>query len=396
MPDNKTVLMGDDATSGGIFMFVADVAGDLSAGTLYAAKLTQTSATGAADGGAFTLNWIKLGHATSSEIEALADGLATQTGSQPGALNAARGIIADVVQTKSAATTGYNKIVFANGASLYVKASSDLGTPIASAADLASFTLINFGNGQQFIKFQPGMSKAAAFLETHRYAAFMGATLEFTKFEGVTVNKKDKKAYFAMSAIKDTMTSNGFLNDPNGGAATGNVVQLKKISAGGTYEVALGTDTAIGSDYVPQSMAVPAALLGEDLATPDSYGNLANINKISLTDNLSFSENLRTLFIGEDSSQHVNNYIWTYHVDTKSLARIYSAPAGAECTGLQVVDNYNGFAYVMANFQHPGDWEAVHGALLSAQPTLDSAINSNWGNKKQAAVGYLGGIPGLG
>jgi secreted PhoX family phosphatase len=396
MPDNKTVLMGDDATSGGIFMFVADVAGDLSAGSLYAAKLTQTSAAGATDGGAFTMSWIKLGQATSAEIEALADSLAAQSGTQPGALNAARGIIADVVQTKTSATAGYNQIAFGNGASLYVKATSDLGAPIASAADLAGFTLISFGNSQQFIKFQPGMAKAAAFLETHRYAAFMGATLEFTKFEGVTVNKKDKKAYFAMSAIKDTMTSNGFINDPNGGAATGNVVQLKKISAGGTYEVVLATDAAIGSDYVPQGMAVPAALLGEDLATKDSYGNLANIDKISLTDNLSFSENLRTLFIGEDSSQHLNNYIWAYNVDTKSLARIYSAPAGAECTGLQVVDNYNGFAYVMANFQHPGDWENFHKDLLNAQPTLDDAINSNWGDKKQAAIGYIAGIPKLG
>jgi secreted PhoX family phosphatase len=38
MPDNRTVLMGDDATNGGLFMFVADKEKDLSAGTLYVAK----------------------------------------------------------------------------------------------------------------------------------------------------------------------------------------------------------------------------------------------------------------------------------------------------------------------------------------------------------------------
>ena len=38
MPDNRTVLMGDDATNGGCFMFVADKAADLSAGTLYVGK----------------------------------------------------------------------------------------------------------------------------------------------------------------------------------------------------------------------------------------------------------------------------------------------------------------------------------------------------------------------
>ena len=72
MPDERTVLMGDDATNGGLFMFVADKAADLSAGTLYVGKWTQTSA----NGGAATLSWIKLGTATSAEIKALvADGL---------------------------------------------------------------------------------------------------------------------------------------------------------------------------------------------------------------------------------------------------------------------------------------------------------------------------------
>jgi secreted PhoX family phosphatase len=406
MPDNKTVLMGDDATSGGIFMFVADVAGELSSGTLYAAKLTQTNASGATDGGAFTLTWIKLGHASSSEIEFIASSLSTQAGSQLGALNAARGIIADVVQTKLVATSGYNLINFAGGASLYVKATSDTGTAITTEANLAGYTLINYGNAQQFVKFVGTLStsnKAAAFLETHRFAAAMGATMEFTKFEGVTVNAADKKAYFAMSAIRDTMTSNGFINDPMGGASTGNVVQVSRISAGGTYEVILGTDATIGSDYVPKSMAVPTALLGQDWTTTttpvsaDAYGNSANVDKISLTDNLWYSEAMRTLFIGEDSSQHVNNYIWAYNVDTKTLARIYSAPAGAECTGLQVVDNLNGFAYISANFQHPGDWEGIHSTLLNATgSTLNASINSNWGNKKQAAIGYISGVPQLG
>jgi hypothetical protein len=62
-----------------------------------------------------------------------------------------------------------------------------------------------------------------------------------------------------------------------------------------------------------------------------------------------------TLFIGEDSGQHLNNYVWAYNVDTKVLRRILSVPAGAECTGLQAVDNLKDFAYVMSAFQHPGD-----------------------------------------
>jgi hypothetical protein len=57
------------------------------------------------------------------------------------------------------------------------------------------------------------MEKAAAFLETHRYAAMMGS-LSFTKMEGTTVNLKDKKAYSAISAIKDSMVTGKSSNVP--------------------------------------------------------------------------------------------------------------------------------------------------------------------------------------
>ncbi|MFM2112097.1 MAG: hypothetical protein RLZZ271_757, partial [Pseudomonadota bacterium] len=68
MPDERTVIMGDDWTNGGAFMFVADIARDLSAGTLYVAKWNQTSGIGP---GSATLSWIKLGHASSAEIRAM-------------------------------------------------------------------------------------------------------------------------------------------------------------------------------------------------------------------------------------------------------------------------------------------------------------------------------------
>ena len=55
-------------------MFVADKAADLSAGNLYVAKITQTSAKGGpAAASDFSIKWMHLGHATSAEIEALAN-----------------------------------------------------------------------------------------------------------------------------------------------------------------------------------------------------------------------------------------------------------------------------------------------------------------------------------
>ena len=112
-------------------------------------------------------------------------------------------------------------------------------------------------------------------------------------------------------------------------------------------------DQTINSSYAATSMA--GLVVGEDLKAADAFGNTANPDKVANPDNLSYSEAMRTLFIGEDSGMHTNNYVWAYNVDTKKLDRILSIPAGAEATGLFAADNRNGFSYIMSNFQHPGD-----------------------------------------
>ena len=69
MPDQKTVVMGDDATNSGFFVFIADKAGDLSAGTLYVAKLTTPLTTLDPTAAAVPIQWIKLGTTTSATVE---------------------------------------------------------------------------------------------------------------------------------------------------------------------------------------------------------------------------------------------------------------------------------------------------------------------------------------
>lgn len=337
MPDERTVLMGDDATNGGLFMFVADRARDLSRGNLYVAKWIQTSSTGAGSG---DLTWINLGHATSKEIEAMADTLTA----------------ADIMDVRT----------------------SDPGD--------ATFTKINFNGGYNWVKVLPGMEKAAAFLETHRYAALRGGSMGFTKMEGTTVNAKDKKAYSAMSYIYKSMVAGQSSNQ-------GDIVLDKAINAGAVYEHRLkggvrDTDgRKIQSNWVSVSMAAPAALVGEDLAVRDALNNSANADRIANPDNLKYSEAMRTLFIGEDSGNHVNNFLWAYSVDTGVLSRILSCPSGAESTGLHAVDDVNGFTYIMSNFQHPGDWESpLHDVV---KPTLDPLVRANYNDRFSAAVGYL-------
>ncbi|MBI1209010.1 MAG: DUF839 domain-containing protein [Azospirillum sp.] len=339
MPDQRTVLMGDDATNGGVFMFVADKAADLSAGTLYAAKISQRPGVALDQGGAFDLGWIKLGHATSAEIEHLADTLTA----------------ADIVEVKT------------------------------SDPKDAGFAAIGYSGKTQWVKFKPGMEKAAAFLETHRWAPTVGATLALTKMEGVTVNAADKVAYAAMSYIYKSMS------DGKSG------IKVDKIEAGAVYQLPLAggqsdlSGAAIDSAWVPVAMTTVPALVGRDLATPDAIGNTADPDYIANPDNLKYSERMRTLLVGEDSGNHVNNFLWAYSVDTAKLSRLLSCPAGAESTGLQAVDDLNGFAYIMSNFQHPGDWEK--GLHDKVKDSLAPLVETNYRNRRSAAVGYIHGLP---
>ena len=360
MPDNRTVLMGDDYTNGGLFMFVADVPTVLSSGTLYAAKLTQTSAAQSADGGTFTIQWIKLGSASSQDIE----NLANSVWSNPNGLKAG-----NIIDVQTSPTPGYATVYLDGGAA-------------------------------QYVKVQAGMELAAAFLETHRYANIKGASMEFTKLEGVTLNARDKLAYFAMSRIEKSMQDG--VGDVN----------VKKVMSGGVYAAKLAAgqkdtdNNDIPSAWVPTTFAIPqvsapyvGALMGEDIVA-DVEGNKSVIDKISCPDNLKFSEAMRTLFIGEDSGYHLNNFVWAYNVDTQVLSRVLSVPAGAECTGLQAVDNLNGYCYVMSAFQHAADWP-----FLPSQTALRDAVLANYGPStpsgsltvaKRAAVGYIAGIPVIG
>jgi hypothetical protein len=85
--------------------------------------------------------------------------------------------------------------------------------------------------------------------------------------------------------------------------------------------------------------------------------------------------------------------VWAYNVDTKEYARLATVPSGAEATGLSVEDNINGFSYITANFQHPGEWLAVHANVKVAAEPL---IKRNYKNLDAAAVGYLKSVAASG
>jgi uncharacterized protein len=337
--DNRTVIMGDDATNSGYFVFVADKEKDLSSGTLYVAKVGAGFSLDPAASAA-PLSWIKLGSATSDEIRSLAASLKPT----------------DIMDVKS------------------------------SDPQDASYTKVAANGRTEWLKLKPGMEKAAAFLETHRYASLVGASMGFTKMEGTTVNLKDKIAYSALQNCQGSMVAGNALNVPGNGISipkTINAGAIMMLSLKGGQKDTAGN--AINSEWMPAD--TKALLVGEDIAA-DALGNTANPDKVANPDNLKFSEKMRTLFIGEDSSQHVNNYLWAYNIDTRQLSRLLSVPAGGESTGLHAVDDINGWTYIMSNFQHAGDWGGIH---ANVKTTLDPLIRANYKDKFGAAVGYLTG-----
>src|SRR3989344_704911 len=182
MPDRRTVYMGDDGTYTGLFMYIADRVNDLSSGTLYAAKWNQINST---NGGEATLTWIKLGHATDAEIMGLANTFK----------------FSDIFETRDPPESGF----------------------------VAVKTQSNGAKSAEYLKVKPGMEKAAAFLETRRYAAILGATTEFEKMEGVALNAKDNKIYIAMTRL-----SAGMEDKPSD---TVNDIRLPQLMAGAVYEL---------------------------------------------------------------------------------------------------------------------------------------------------------------
>ncbi len=343
--DDRTAISGDDGKNTGLFMFVADQARDLSAGTLYAAKLTPADA---AAGDRFNLQWVRLGHATDAEIKAIVD----------------RGI---------------------RFSDLFDVAETDPQDP--------SFTKVLTYNGTEWLRLKSStafdVAQAAAFLETRRYAALLGATTEFSKMEYIAYNPTDKRFYLTISRVEAGMV------DQQG------AIRLAPNDGGMVFEMATAEGrqdthgTAIDSASVGVSLAPVPELTGGWLGKDnlDAEGNGCSQDRICGPDNIVYADAIRTLFIGEDTARRNNNYLWAFNIDTRKLARILSVPMAAEVTGLTLAPDYHGYAYLMANFQHPGD-ESIKAYKGADHAEIVSKINGNWGDRKKAAIGYIGTAEG--
>jgi uncharacterized protein len=345
MPDRKTVYITDDGTNTMLLMFVADTAGDLSAGTLYAAKWTQLAGN-ESNGGRGALGWVNLGHANSAEI---ASAIVGQT--------------------------------FDN---LF-----EIGAVTPTGCADPSFTSINAGHGtanHECLKPRGNVAdNVLSRLETRRYAALHGATTEFRKMEGFTFNPEQKVAYMAISEL-----NKGMENNTGSDAGGPNNIRLARNDCGVVYELrmtGMAKDTAgsvIPSNYVAVQMSGLVAgkpVTSTDKDTDNKTTNTCALNGIANPDNITYLPRYNTLIIGEDTViGHQNDFVWSYDMRARTLTRVLTTPYGSETTSPYWYQDIGNHGYLMAVIQHPYG-ESDTGAAVNAPGGADAA--------KRAYTGYF-------
>ncbi len=264
MPDQKTVYMSDDGGSVILFKFVADTAGDLSSGTLYAAKVEQDQVPMDAAEAGFDISWIELASSNNADIESWVDEY-------------------DPITTAD----------YVDGANSYISdqqindwAESKLNQDLDDSGDVAA---------------NPFADDRVAFLESRKAATKLGATGEFNKMEGINVNVARAQAsveaggeqayvYVAMSDISGAMTdTSGLVQLTNDDANCGGVFRMP-LEAG--YDISRLEMVELGGPYDPTDPA-----------------NTCSVDGLSGPDNVAVMDDGRVL-IGEDTGGHENNMVW--------------------------------------------------------------------------------------
>lgn len=294
MPDDRTVYLTDDtANASGSFLFQADAPGDLSAGTLYAARW-------AAEGEGYAVTWVSLGHATDAEVEA-------------------------AVARRPAFTDLF-----------------DVAEPTGTTCP-AGLTFVRVSWGPECLAVRPGMEAVASRVESRRVAGLKGATTEFIKTEGLAFAPERSQLFVAMTRVDKGVTG----GDPTWDLGGRDDLRVPKNPCGVVWALDVGAGPAGGpaGDFVATHASIVVAGRPQGAVCADD--GLAN------PDNLAWIPGTSTLAIAEDSHLHANDALWLYDLGKQQLTRVLTAPVGAEVSGLRWTAGVGGFDYLSVSIQHP-------------------------------------------
>jgi len=294
MPDEQTVYLTDDSPDAtAFFLFRADRPGDLSAGTLYAARFTA-----AAEG--YVVSWVSLGRATDAEVAAIVERRAAFTELFE---------VADPVDGVCPEGLGY----------------------------------VNVNWGPECLRVRPGMEAAASRLEARRVAALRGATTELVKNEGLAFAPEEQRLFLAVSKIANGATAAHPVWDKGGR----DDIRLPANRCGEVWELKLGAGPADGPGGAFVATTARTLLAGVE------EGKACAVDGIANPDNLAWIAGAGTLAIAEDTGNHANNALWFYDLDAARLTRVLTVPLGAEVSGLRWTPDVGGKSYLSVAIQRP-------------------------------------------
>ena len=284
MPDEKTVYLSQDSTNGVFFKFVATTAGDLSAGTLYAAKLTQDAGINDPAITGFNINWIELATGDEATI-----------GGWIGDFDAIG--TADYVDGRSNYLTDADAIAWAAGAANYGTADQQSAAAVAAGYEGAETFPSSVTAGKP-------MDDRIAFLESRKAARAKGATAEWRKFEGININTQRAKTLVEDADPATTAYVYFAIADLDRGMIDGEGdirLSARVKDCGGVYRMALEDDYNVSR--------IEPVLMGASERNVEGIEE-CDANGLSQPDNVVVMEDGRIL-IGEDGGQ-ANNTLWMY------------------------------------------------------------------------------------
>lgn len=329
MPDRRTVYMSDDGKHGTLFAFVADRPGDLTSGTLYAARWQQKRAVLRESSVVADLQWISLGHATEEQIESV---LKEDVDGRGPTGPLFHDLFEAVAPVNGACPQGFTAVY--------------AGTTNLTAPE----------STLECLKLREGSFKGvpievlASRLESRRYASMLGATAEFHKMEGLAYDDRRNRLYIAVSRIEKAMERQ------KERPVKYDHIQLQPNTCGVIFSAQLqpGTDMT-DSDYGIKELT--ALITGRPLGrngTADIETGLCDPDRMAEPDNIAFLPGSDMLFIAEDADDgHTLNFLWSYNVRTGVFRRLLHGPPGAEITSPSWIRLSDGSLYFFATVMHP-------------------------------------------
>lgn len=260
---------------GVLFKFIADTAEDLSAGTLYGAKLTQDLGQNDPATTGFDVSWVELGHGDNATIEAWVsefDGIGTDK--------------------------------YVDGETSYMT----LADVEAWAKGDAHYPSVANGGGK--VTAGDAMDDRAAFLESRQAAKMKGATAEWRKLEGISINiDRAREAIDGIESVAGENVTQAFvylaiadldktLIDDEGDIQLSSRVK----DCGGIYRAKLMDNYDINR--------IEPVIMGSTYRSSLTGAEHCDVNQLSQPDNVIVAKDGR-IIIGEDGFQ-TNNTLWMY------------------------------------------------------------------------------------